>query len=177
LALLAGPSPLGEWLANSSLAVHMLVEHGLLLGAGALAAVGLQHVLPAVRAALVALGAWRTAGAAVFLAVLCTWHVPVLFGAAVESLPLHAVMHICYLLAGFSLVVALPALGAFGRVLLLLGLQALMVVLALAMYTSAITYPPYPPSQTATAGIAMMLGMQVLIPLIALAPRLEEALR
>lgn len=175
LAYLAGPSPLGRWMSDSSLAVHMLVEHGLLLVSGALVAVGVQR-FSAVRAGVVALGAWRGAGAGVFLAVLCTWHVPALFGAAVSSPSVHAVMHICYLLAGFSLVLSLPVLGAFGRVLLLIGLQSLMVILAVAMYTRSFTYPGYPPSQTATAGIAMLVGMQLVIPLIAFAPRIEGAL-
>lgn len=169
LALLAGPSPLGRLLSGGSLAVHMLVEHGLLLVAGGLAAVAFRG--------LPGLGSARAAGAGLFLAALCTWHVPALFGIAVASPPVHAVMHISYLLAGFALVLSLPALGAFGRVLLLMGLQALMIVLAVAMYTEAITYPGYPPSETATAGVAMLAGMQLLIPLIALAPRIEEALR
>jgi cytochrome c oxidase assembly factor CtaG len=167
LALLAGPSPLGQRLAGSSLVVHMLVEHALLLAAGALAAAAVGS-FPAVRGVLDAAGAARAAGAAVFLAVLGAWHVPWLFGVAITTPAVHAVMHLCYLLAGFALVLSLPALGAYGRVLLLLGLQAVMVVLALAMYTGTITYPGYPASQTATAGVAMLAGMQLLIPLLVL---------
>jgi cytochrome c oxidase assembly factor CtaG len=165
LAVLAGPSPLAQRLAESSLAVHMLVEHGLLLAAGALAAVGLQRSAW-VAARLRRLGRWRLAGAVLFLGVLVAWHVPVLFGAAVTTPTVHAAMHLTYVGAGLGLVVALPAISAFGRVLLFLGLQSVMAVLAVAMYTGAVTYPGYDPAQTAPAGVAMVAGMQLLLPLV-----------
>jgi Protein of unknown function (DUF1404) len=176
LALLAGPSPLAQRLADQSLAVHMLVEHWMLLGAGALAAVAAQRVAT-VSDRLQALGRWRAAGAVLFLAILATWHVPALFGAAVASQPIHATMHLSYMAAGAALMVALPAMDAFGRVLLLLGLQALMTVLALAMYTGAVVYPWSPVSETATAGVAMFAGMQAVVPVLALGPRLAQLWR
>lgn len=173
LAVLAGPSPLAIRLSGRSLAVHMLVEHALLLGSGALGAVALGRLAP-VATVLRRAGAARGAGAAIFLVVLTAWHVPVLFGAAVGTPGLHAAMHLTYIAAGFSLVVALPAIGTYGRVLLLIGMQAVMGVLALAMFTGAIVYPGYLAPQTVDAGVAMLAGMQLVFPVLALGSRVSR---
>jgi hypothetical protein len=154
--LIALAPPIGQ-LAHSSLVFHMLGEHVLLLGAGWLVAADAgRH------------RRWRppVAGLALPLAlvavlVVLLGHVsPALFGDEVASAPLAAAGHGAYVSAGFLLRLALPAMHPLGRALLIIWSEASMGLLVLGMLSGALTYPGYPPQDSAAAGLAMLVGMQ-----------------
>ncbi|HEY9286628.1 MAG TPA: cbb3-type cytochrome c oxidase subunit I [Candidatus Dormibacteraeota bacterium] len=171
LALLAGPSRFGQALAGTNLAMHMLVEHTLLLVAGILGATSLTELVHLPR-----LPGWLGGAAlAGFGSVLVVWHTPVMFDAAATMPPLHALMHLSYLAAGGLLLIGWRWSSPFGRILFFLLTQALMSVLALAMTSGSLVYRAYPSSQTVGAGIAMLVGMQLLFPTVAIAPKISSA--
>lgn len=167
LAYLAGPSPIGVRLAQPSLAVHMLIEHLLLVAAGALAALGIARLIPTLTRL-----PQRAGGAAAATAVLLVgfWHLPAAFDAALANVPVHAVMHLSYVAAGFALMLGVPRLSPFGRMVLCLGAQSLMGVLALAMISGALVYAWYPPAQSTVAGAAMFVAMQMALPIFVVWP-------
>lgn len=174
LALLAGPSPLAVRLAAASLPAHMLLEHTVLLGSGVLVAAALW------RLAGRALGPGRLGAIALTaaaMAIVVWWHLPLAFDAAIMSSTLHAVMHLSYVAAGFLLALAVPQLGPFDRVMVLLAGQAVMGVLALALLTGAIAYVFYPASDSVASGVAMFAVMQLVYPGLILVPRATAALR
>jgi cytochrome c oxidase assembly factor CtaG len=160
LALVAGPSTLVDVLSHRSLAFHMTVQHALLLGAGALAAAAAADV-PVLGSLRRAVASRPGLGAAAFVGTIALWHVPALFGLATADDAVHGLMHVSYVGAGFALAVALPALGGYGRAVLLLGLQSAMAVLALAMAVGALVYPQYPAPESVRAGIGMLILMQL----------------
>jgi len=173
LAVAAGPSPLGIRMADSSLAVHMLAEHSLLLLAGALGGPALLRLAggsrPDRRRAL----GWCLAA----LALVGLWHVPGAFGAAIRHQPLHALMHLSYVAAGALLAVGLAAVGPFDRAVLFAASQGAMGTLALAMASGAVAYPGYPPGATRSAGVAMFVGMQLAMAVVVAGPRLGSLWR
>jgi cytochrome c oxidase assembly factor CtaG len=173
LAVAAGPSPLGIRMADSSLAVHMLAEHSLLLLAGALGGPALLRLAgvapPDRRRAL--------SGCLAALALVGLWHVPGAFEAAVRHRPLHALMHLSYVSAGALLAVGLEAVGPFDRAVLFAASQGAMGTLALAMASGAVVYPPYPSGDARSAGVAMFVGMQVAMVAVVAGPRLGSLWR
>ncbi len=173
LAVAAGPSPLGIRMADSSLAVHMLAEHSLLLLAGALGGPAFLRLAGGVRP-----GRDRAlAGCLAALALVGLWHVPGAFEAAVHHRSLHALMHLSYVAAGALLAVGLEAVGPFDRAVLFAASQGAMGTLALAMASGAVVYPPYPPGAARSAGVAMFVGMQVAMGAVVAGPQLGSLWR
>ena len=160
LALVAGPSALIDVPSHRSLAFHMTVQHGLLLAAGALAAAAAADV-PVLGGLRRAVASRSGLGVAAFVGTIALWHVPALFGLAMDDDAVHGLMHLSYVGAGFALAAALPALGGYGRAVLLLGFQSAMAVLAMAMAIGALVYPGYPVSESVWAGIGMLIVMQL----------------
>jgi cytochrome c oxidase assembly factor CtaG len=160
LALIAGPSALVDLPSHRSLALHMTVQHVLLLSAGALAAAAAD--VPVLGSLHRAVASRPGLGAAAFVGTIALWHVPTLFGLAMADDAVHGLMHLSYVGAGFALAVALPALGGYGRAVLLLGFQSAMAVLALAMAVGALVYPQYPAPESVSAGIGMLILMQLM---------------
>jgi cytochrome c oxidase assembly factor CtaG len=160
LALIAGPSALVDLPSHRSLALHMTVQHALLLAAGALAAAATD--VPVLGSLHRAVASRPGLGAAAFVGTIALWHVPALFGLAMADDAVHGLMHLSYVGAGFALAVALPALGGYGRAVLLLGFQSAMAVLALAMAVGALVYPQYPAPESVWAGIGMLILMQLM---------------
>jgi Protein of unknown function (DUF1404) len=173
LAVAAGPSPLAIRMAESSLAVHMLVEHTLLVLAGALGGPALVRLTGGFRPGR-AVGLLRCLSA---LGLVALWHIPAAFGAATANESLHALMHLSYVGAGALLAVGLPAVGSFDRVVLFATSQGAMGTLALAMASGAVTYRPSPPGEAEAAGVAMFVGMQLAMAAIVAAPRLGRLWR
>jgi cytochrome c oxidase assembly factor CtaG len=159
LALVAGPSALVDAPSHASLAFHMTVQHSLLLGAGALAALAARNV-PMLGGFRRAVATRPELGAAAFVAAVALWHLPTLFGVAMGDDTMHGLMHLSYVAAGFALAAALPGLGGYGRAVLLLAFQSAMAVLALAMAVGALVYPGYSASESVAAGIGMLVVMQ-----------------
>jgi cytochrome c oxidase assembly factor CtaG len=160
LALVAGPSALVDVPSHRSLVFHMTVQHALLLAAGALAAAAAD--VPVLGGLRRAVASRSGLGTAAFVGTIALWHVPALFGLAMDDDAVHGVMHLSYVGAGFALAAALPALGGYGRAVLLLGFQSAMAVLTLAMAVGALVYPGYPASESVWAGIGMLVLMQVM---------------
>jgi hypothetical protein len=173
LAVAAGPSPLGIRMADSSLAVHMLAEHSLLLLAGALGGPALLRLAGGVPP-----GRHRAlAGCLAALALVGLWHVPGAFEAAIRHQSLHALMHLSYVAAGALLAVGLAAVGPFDRAVMFAASQGAMGTLALAMASGAVAYPPYPPGAARSAGVAMFVGMQLAMAAVVAGPRLGSLWR
>jgi hypothetical protein len=175
LAYFAGPSALGHALADASLTFHVLVEHTLLLLAGALlgTACGGSRSSEAVRESI-----RRRAGPAFILAggLLGLWHVPGALAWASATAYGHGLMHLSLVGVGALFAIAAPAAGA-GLTLAAIGAwQALMALLALLLYTGVAVYPGYPVEASIAVGVWMLaLMMPSLIVVLAL-PWLSIAL-
>lgn len=153
LALVAGPGRLVDEAAHRHLALHMTVQHWLLVGAGALGSHGLGLAVER---------RWRARslfGAA--LLVLLLWHVPTAFGWGIGDGVRHGVMHLSVLASGAAVAAAWRGTPAFERLVLLLAVASVLSTVALMMIAGAVVYPGYPPGQTRTAGVAMVVGMPV----------------
>lgn len=155
-------------MAGSSLAVHMLVEHSLLLLAGALGGPALSRLAGGFRPSR----AGGMAGCLTALALVALWHVPTAFDAAIGHESLHALMHFSYVGAGALLALGLGAVGPFDRAVLFATSQGAMGTLALAMASGALVYQPSPPVAAEAAGVAMFVGMQLAMVTIVVGPRL-----
>jgi cytochrome c oxidase assembly factor CtaG len=158
-AILVGPSPVAQRIANQSLPAHMLVEHMLLIVAGVLGGRGMARlagIRPPGRA---------TAAAAVEICLVTVgaWHVPAAFDATWNHAPLHAVMDLSYLAVGALLWWSVPSLAGIDRLVAFVVAEGVMTVLALAMATGALAYPPYGPGQTKVTGVAMYMRMQLAV--------------
>jgi hypothetical protein len=169
LALAVGPGRLVDRAAHASLVVHMGVQHWLLAAAGALGARALAERLGGLGTAR--LLAWG--GLGTFL----VWHVPWLFGRAVEDPLLHGLMHLNYLGMGAGAAWGAPLLPPFERSLLGLGAAGLMGPLSLAMVAGFLRYPGYGSGEAQAAGVAMIVAMQLAWVALALGPLLRGAWR
>jgi hypothetical protein len=142
-------------LAQRSLVAHMLGEHMLLIGLGLFSGrllarrVGLSS---GVAAAMAGVG----------LAVVALGHTPLVWEWESTSGLLDVLGHLLYWLAGLSLGVASRSIGPLVGVLLLIWGEGCMGLLALAMVTGAGAYAGYSTDEVAAAGLAMLIGMQVL---------------
>lgn len=99
VAFAVAVSPPLDAAASEQLSRHM-VQHLILL---TVAAPLLAAAFPGVRAAAGRQLPWMAGAVVLHTVVLLGWHVPALYDAAERSVPLHAMEHITYLVAGFAL--------------------------------------------------------------------------
>ena len=164
---------------DTSLTLHMIVQHafylagGFLITSGAdmlvLAGAGVSKKVSRVYSGLLRINAtYNKKGLVTFLiaaALVGYWHLPVNFDAAVLDENIHIVMHTTFMVVG-SLIFAGSKLFTW-RVrtfLLLIPSKAMGVFGAFLMFTTGYVYSVYPQWQQTQCGLAMvvmMLGMDL----------------
>jgi len=166
-------TPFGESL-DSTLTLHMVVQHFFYLAGGFVLASGADLlVLGASKFSrnLLSIYAWllkvnasfnrRGMLTFVIAAVLTAyWHVPVNFDAAVLDDNIHIMMHFTFTVVGGLLFVGSGLLtGRMRHFLVLLPGKAMGIFGAFLLFTTAYVYPVYPAAQQTETGLVMVVMM------------------
>jgi cytochrome c oxidase assembly factor CtaG len=169
-------TPFGESL-DSTLTLHMVVQHAFYLAGGFLIASGADLLVlggskfsKSVTSAYAKLMKFNVGlnprGVTTFiLAALLTayWHVPAIFDAAVLNDNIHIMMHFTFTIVGGLLFIGSGLLtGRMRHVLLLVPGKAMGIFGAFLLFTTAYVYPVYPVPEQAEAGLVMVVMMLVM---------------
>ncbi len=176
--VLAMLTSFGDYL-DTTLTLHMVVQHAFYLAAGFLLASGadmlvlagtpLSSIVSSTYAGLLRINAlYNKKGLLTFFAagfLVAYWHLPVNFDAAVLSEPVHVTMHTTFMLVGSLIFVGSKLFTWRVRTfLLLVPSKAMGIFGAYLMFTTGYVYSVYPASQQTECGLAMvvmMLGMDL----------------
>jgi cytochrome c oxidase assembly factor CtaG len=176
--VLAMLTSFGHYL-DTTLTLHMVVQHlfylaaGFLLASGAdmlvLAGTAISRTVSRTYAGLLRINAtYNKKGLLTFFAagiLVAFWHLPANFDAAVLNESVHVVMHTTFLLVGSLIFVGSKLFTWRVRTfLLLVPSKAMGIFGAFLMFTTNIVYDVYPASQQTDCGlvmVAMMLGMDL----------------
>ena len=93
-------------------------------------------------------------------AVQLVAHLPPLWVWAIVEPFSHGALHLVILGGGFLVGAGYGLMRSVGRAWFVLGALVTMTPLTLAMIAGAISYPPYPVSESEAAGVVMLLAMQ-----------------
>ena len=163
-------SPIGE-LLESTLALHMVVDHNLFMICGILLTYGFDTLLLAdSKVSSAAAGCYRTLlsvnarynkrgllGVGVAAALAIYWHLPGNFDAAVLNESIHLQMHLSFVLVGSLLFLGYKLLTRKMRGWLIVGVCKPMEIFgAYLLVTPTILYTVYPAADQAIAGAAMV---------------------
>jgi cytochrome c oxidase assembly factor CtaG len=169
-------TPFGESL-DSTLTLHMVVQHFFYLAGGFLIASGADLLilggskfsrrLTSIYSALMKVNASiNKRGLVTFvIAALLTayWHVPAIFDAAVLNDSIHIMMHFTFTVVGGLLFIGAGLLtGRMRHVLLLVPGKAMGIFGAFLLFTMMYVYPVYPKPEQAEAGLVMVVMMLVM---------------
>lgn len=176
LCILSMLTPFGESL-DSTLTLHMVVQHFFYLAGGFLIASGVDLVLlgsskfsstltAAYSKLLKANASINKRGFVTFvIAGLLTayWHIPVNFDAAVLNDQVHIVMHFTFTVVGSLMFIGASLLTVRMRhVLLLVPGKAMGIFGAFLLFTTMYVYPVYPSPEQTEAGLVMVVMMLVM---------------
>ncbi len=89
-------------------------------------------------------------------------HVPPLWVWAIAEPLSHGALHFVILGGGALVGVGYGLIGSIGRAWFVLAALAVMTPLTLGMIAGAISYPPYPVSESEAAGVVMLIAMQTM---------------
>jgi cytochrome c oxidase assembly factor CtaG len=169
-------TPFGESL-DSTLTLHMVVQHAFYLAGGFMLASGADLLvlggsrfseavawaytkLMKVNVRFNARGITTFALAAILTAY---WHIPTNFDAAVLSENIHILMHSTFTIVGGLLFIGSGLLtGRMRHVLLLAPGKAMGIFGAFLLFTSIYVYPVYPSPEQTEAGLVMVVMMLVM---------------
>jgi cytochrome c oxidase assembly factor CtaG len=169
-------TPFGESL-DSTLTLHMVVQHAFYLAGGFLIASGADLLVlggskfsKSVTSAYAKLMKFNVGlnprGVTTFiLAALLTayWHIPAIFDAAVLNDNIHIIMHFTFTIVGGLLFIGSGLLtGRMRHVLLLVPGKAMGIFGAFLLFTTLYVYPVYPIPEQAEAGLVMVVMMLVM---------------
>jgi cytochrome c oxidase assembly factor CtaG len=169
-------TPFGESL-DSTLTLHMVVQHAFYLAGGFLIASGADLLVlggskfsksvTSAYARLMKLNVRvNPRGISTFiLAALLTayWHIPAIFDAAVLNDNIHIIMHFTFTIVGGLLFIGSGLLtGRMRHVLLLVPGKAMGIFGAFLLFTTLYVYPVYPIPEQAEAGLVMVVMMLVM---------------
>lgn len=169
-------TPWGESL-DSSLTLHMMVQHAFYLAGGFLIASGadllvlgsskFSKTITLVYAKLMKANVKvnRRGFVAFTLAAILTvyWHIPAYFDAAVLDENVHILMHFTFTVVGGLLFIGSGLLtGRMRHVLLLLPGKAMGIFGAFLLFTTWYVYPVYPVGEQADTGLVMVVMMLVM---------------
>jgi cytochrome c oxidase assembly factor CtaG len=176
LLILSMLTPFGESL-DSTLTLHMVVQHFFYLAGGFMLASGAdllilgwskfsETVTTAYTALMRANVHFNRRGLVTFVlaAALTTyWHIPANFDAAVLNENVHILMHFTFTLVGGLLFIGAGLLtGRMRHILLLVPGKAMGLFGAFLLFTSAYVYPVYPSPEQPEAGLVMVVMMLVM---------------
>ena len=169
-------TPFGESL-DSTLTLHMVVQHAFYLAGGFLIASGADLLVlggskfsKAVTSAYARLMRLNVKisprGFTTFaLAALLTayWHIPAIFDSAVLNDNIHIMMHFTFTIVGGLLFIGSGLLtGRMRHVLLLVPGKAMGIFGTFLLFTTMYVYPVYPVPEQAEAGLVMVVMMLVM---------------
>lgn len=169
-------TPFGESL-DSTLTLHMMVQHFFYLAGGFLLASGTDLVILGAskfsRSLLTAYTGLMNVNVSVnrrgilafLIAAVLTayWHIPANFDAAVLNGSVHILMHFTFIMVGALLFIGSGLLtGRMRHVLLLVPGKAMGVFGAFLLFTAAYVYPVYPTAQQPETGLVMVVMMLVM---------------
>lgn len=178
LFVVAMVSPFGDYL-DTSLTLHMVLQHAFYLAAGFLLASGMDMfvlagsansttISKAYASLLRVNAAYNKRGLLTFFAsgiLVAYWHLPANFDAAVLNEGIHITMHLTFLLVGSLIFVGSKLLTWRVRTfLLLVPSKAMGIFGAYLLFSASYVYQVYPASQQTESGFAMvvmMLGMDL----------------
>ncbi len=176
--VLAMLTSFGDYL-DTTLTLHMVVQHAFYLAAGFLLTSGadmlvltgtaVSSTVSSAYAGLLRINAtYNKKGLLTFFAagfLVAYWHLPVNFDAAVLNEGAHVMMHTTFMLVGSLIFVGSKLFTWRVRTfLLLVPSKAMGIFGAYLMFTTGYVYPVYPASQQTECGlamVAMMLGMDL----------------
>jgi len=176
LCILSMLTPFGESL-DSTLTLHMVVQHFFYLAGGFLIASGADLLIlgtskfsrriTSIYSTLMRINASiNKRGLVTFvIAGLLTayWHIPANFDAAVLNDDIHIMMHFTFTVVGALLFMGAGLLtGRMRHVLLLVPGKAMGIFGAFLMFTMMYVYPVYPGPEQAQAGLVMVVMMLVM---------------
>jgi cytochrome c oxidase assembly factor CtaG len=176
LLILSMLTPFGESL-DSTLTLHMMVQHffylagGFMLASGAdLLILGWSKFSDTVTAAYTMLMRanvhFNKRGLVTFVlaaALTAYWHIPANFDAAVLNENVHILMHFTFTIVGGLLFIGAGLLtGRMRHILLLVPGKAMGLFGAFLLFTSAYVYPVYPSPEQSEAGFVMVVMMLVM---------------
>lgn len=166
-------TPFGESL-DSTLTLHMVVQHSFYLAGGFLLASGADLLVLGVSKFsrnLLSIYTWllkvnvslNKRGMLTFViaaGLTAYWHVPVNFDAAVLNDSIHTVMHFTFIMVGALLFIGSGLLtGRMRHVLLLVPGKAMGIFGAFLLFTAAYVYPVYPVAEQTETGLIMVVMM------------------
>jgi len=169
-------TPFGESL-DSTLTLHMVVQHAFYLVGGFLIASGadllvlggskFSKTVTSSYASLMRVNVrLNPRGMTTFmLAAILTayWHIPAYFDAAVLNENIHILMHFTFTIVGGLLFIGSGLLtGRMRHVLLLVPGKAMGIFGAFLLFTTMYVYPVYPTPEQAEAGLVMVVMMLVM---------------
>lgn len=176
LLIMAMLTPWGESL-DSSLTLHMVVQHAFYLAGGFLIAAGAdllilgsskfsRAVISTYSKLMRANVRLNKRGLVSFLiaALLAVyWHIPSNFNAAVLNENVHVLMHLTFTVIGGLLFIGSGLLtGRMRHVLLLLPGKAMGIFGAFLLFTTWYVYPVYPLAEQSETGLVMVVMMLVM---------------
>jgi cytochrome c oxidase assembly factor CtaG len=174
--ILAMLTPFGESL-DSTLTLHMVIQHSFYLAGGFLIASGADRIilggskfskpLTSAYAKLMRLNVKvNPRGFTTFiLAALLTayWHIPATFDTAVLNENVHIMMHFTFTIVGGLLFIGSGLLtGRMRHVLLLVPGKAMGIFGAFLLFTTMYVYPVYPVPEQVETGLVMVVMMLVM---------------
>jgi cytochrome c oxidase assembly factor CtaG len=169
-------TPFGESL-DTTLTLHMVVQHAFYLAGGFLLASGadllvlggskFSRTVTTAYSKLMRINAqfnWRgMITFAIAAALTAYWHIPANFDAAVLNDNIHIMMHLTFTIVGGLLYIGAGLLtGRMRHVLLLVPGKAMGIFGAFLLFTTAYVYPVYPTPEQAEAGLVMVVMMLVM---------------
>jgi cytochrome c oxidase assembly factor CtaG len=176
LSVLAMLTPFGESL-DSTLTLHMMVQHFFYLAGGFLIASGADLLilgsskfsrslttfyssLMKVNASVNKRGLFTFVIAGLLAAY---WHIPATFDAAVLNEGVHVLMHFTFTVVGGLMFIGASLLtGRMRHALLLVPGKAMGIFGAFLMFTTLYVYPVYPTPEQTQAGLVMVVMMLVM---------------
>ena len=176
LLIMAMLTPWGESL-DSSLTLHMVVQHAFYLAGGFLIAAGADLlILGSSKFSRAVISTYsqlmranvrlnkRGLVSFVIAALLAVyWHIPSNFNAAVLNENVHVLMHLTFTVIGGLLFIGSGLLtGRMRHVLLLLPGKAMGIFGAFLLFTTWYVYPVYPLAEQSETGLVMVVMMLVM---------------
>lgn len=176
LFILSMLTPFGESL-DSTLTLHMLVQHFFYLAGGFLLASGvdllilgsskfsrsLTSIYSTLMKANVSVNKRGLVAFVIAGLLAAYWHIPANFNAAVLDDNVHIMMHFTFTVVGSLMFVGAGLLtGRMRHVLLLVPGKAMGIFGAFLMFTALYVYPVYPAPEQTEAGLVMVVMMLVM---------------
>lgn len=176
LCILSMLTPFGESL-DSTLTLHMIVQHFFYLAGGFLLASGadllilgaskfsrsLTSIYSTLMKANVSVNKRGLVAFVIAGLLVAYWHIPANFNAAVLDSNIHIMMHFTFTVVGSLMFVGAGLLtGRMRHVLLLVPGKAMGIFGAFLMFTTLYVYPVYPSPEQTEAGLVMVVMMLVM---------------